>query len=104
MELDDVMNSFYGYISWKYVRAHRGNYGNRQADRLAKEAARSGHGHDEDVGVRDSPDESDVKGLNDEQIQKMLEHFSGSFNYLGKLIVQSGGRGSIEVLKIDVCC
>ena len=28
-----------------------------------------------------------MKGLDDEQIQKMLEHFSGSFNYLGKLIV-----------------
>ena len=48
MELDDAMSSFYGNISWKYVRAHRGNFGNREADRLAREAAaRSGSSHDE---------------------------------------------------------
>ena len=48
MELDDAMNSFYGSISWKYVKAHCGNYGNREADRLARAAAaRSGSSHDD---------------------------------------------------------
>ena len=34
------MSGFYSWrISWKYVRSLSGNFGNREADRLAREAA-----------------------------------------------------------------
>ena len=32
-----------GILEWKYVKAHSGNYGNDNADRLAKWAAEATH-------------------------------------------------------------
>lgn len=37
--LDAAMNSGYIQLKWEKVQAHSGDYGNDQADRLAKEGA-----------------------------------------------------------------
>ena len=60
MELDDAMMSFYGSLSWKYVRAHRGNFGNREADRLAREAARSASNREDFEDTSDDEDSDTV--------------------------------------------
>ena len=63
MELNDVMRSFegnYGLLSWKYVRAHRGNFGNREADRLAREAARSASNREDFEDTSDDEDSGTV--------------------------------------------
>ena len=40
LELEEAINRFgFGRISWRHVPKHCGNFGNMQADRLAKEAA-----------------------------------------------------------------
>ena len=60
MELVSVMKSFYGLLSWKYVRAHRGNFGNREADRLAREAARSASKREDFEDTSDDEDDDAV--------------------------------------------
>ena len=47
-------------LSWKYVRAHCGNFGNREADRLAKEAARSASNREDFEDTSDDEDSDTV--------------------------------------------
>ena len=53
LELEEAMNRFDGELSWKYVPGHCGNFGNMQADQMARDAA-SPPDNDEDDDYDDS--------------------------------------------------
>ena len=53
LELEEAMNRFDGELSWQYVPGHRGNFGNEQADRMARDAANTPDYSDEDDSDED---------------------------------------------------
>ena len=65
LELDEVISRFGdqgGDLFWKYVPGHSGNFGNMQADRMARDAASSSDYSDEDDTDGGSYDEDDSDG------------------------------------------